>query len=101
MLSARTKAIFRAVGLRFHWPAKLLHESDIVQDANAVRAANVIYYLAPECSIAGAENIGTACNSGLQNGVVVRIAYHCRKRGRHFNQNAGCLQESKVPLDGF
>ena len=65
-----------------------------------MRATNVLYLLVAECFIAGAESIGATDNGGLQNGVVVRIAYHGRRRRRDFHQNAGGFQKSKILLDG-
>lgn len=51
--------------------------------------------------VAGAKNVGAAQDGGLQNRVVVRIAYDGGRNLGEFHQNARRLQKNKVLFYGL
>ena len=78
-----------------------MQKSDIVQHPNAVRGADQFDNFVSKRFVAGAKNIGAAQDGGLQNRVVVRVAYNGRRNFRQLHQYARRFQKDKLLFYGF
>ena len=78
-----------------------MQKGNIVQNSNAVRGSDILDNVVSKGFIAGAKNIGAANNGGLQNRIVVRVAYNGRRNVGQLHQNAGRFQKNKVLFNGF
>jgi len=69
------------------------------QEFDVVRGAKKPYLLNVEGFVACAKNVGPACDGGLNNRIIIRVAHDGRDCARQFNHDPAGFEKSEVLVD--